>query len=176
MGDTWFAQGWKDEGMEDSQSGGRGGSGGGMYTPCTCLAILPGSCPVHTQRVVQEERMKYADQPPEFRVVSRHSPMGGVTIEVENIPNNQARRIVEDILPQVMTLYLRKSKDYDGNVMAMLKLGPKASFVDLWRKVGKLKGALWDGKQMVGEQADEILADLVGHVLIILDEMNQDVK
>jgi hypothetical protein len=97
---------------------------------------------------------------------------GTVTLEFVNIPNEQARRIVEDVLPKVMELYLNKSKDYDGNVMALLKLGPKASFVDLWRKIGKLKGALWDEKPMVGEQADEILADCVGHILITLDEMN----
>lgn len=93
------------------------------------------------------------------------------TYTISNIPNEQAMRIVKSVLPNVLELYLNKSKDYDGNVMAMLNLGPKASFVDLWRKVGKLKGALWDGRPMVGEQADEILADTVGHVLIILDEM-----
>ena len=92
-------------------------------------------------------------------------------IEVENVPNEQAKRIVLHVLPKVLSLYLNKSKDYDGNVMALLKLGPKAGFVDLWRKAGKLKGALWDGKPMVGEQTDEILMDLVGHVLIILDEI-----
>lgn len=94
-----------------------------------------------------------------------------VTYEIRNIPNDQAQRIVQEVLPKVLELYLNKSKDYDGNVMAQLNLGPKASFVDLWRKVGKLKGALWDDRKMVGEQADEILMDLVGHVLIILDEM-----
>lgn len=99
---------------------------------------------------------------------------GTVTLEFINIPNEQSRRIVERILPSVMELYLNKSKDYDGNVMALLKLGPKASFVDLWRKIGKLKGALWDGRAMAGEQADEILADCVGHILITLDEMNNE--
>jgi hypothetical protein len=82
-------------------------------------------------------------------------------------------RIIQDILPKVAELYLRKSRDYGGNVMAMLKLGPKASFVDLWRKVGKLKRCLWDGEPMQGEQTDEILMDCVGHILITLDEMSQ---
>jgi hypothetical protein len=92
------------------------------------------------------------------------------TYEFQNLPNEQAIRVVNDILPEVIELYLSKSRDYGGNVMDMLKLGPKASFVDLWRKVGKLKRAIWDEQPMVGEQPDEILSDLVGHVLIILDE------
>jgi hypothetical protein len=96
-----------------------------------------------------------------------------VSYEISNIPNEQAMRIVLEVLPKVLRLYLSKSRDYNGNVMAMLKLGPKASFVDLWRKVGKLKSALWDDQPMQGEQADEILADCVGHILITLDEMNQ---
>lgn len=96
-----------------------------------------------------------------------------ITYEIQNIPNEQALRIIQTILPKVMELYLSKSRDYGGNVMDLVKLGPKASFVDLWRKVGKLKRALWDDQPMVGEQADEILADCVGHVLITLDEMKK---
>lgn len=102
-----------------------------------------------------------------------HDSRDDAVYEINNVPNEQAARIVRNILPKVLELYLNKSKDYNGNVMAMLKLGPKASFVDLWRKVGKLKTALWDEQPMVGEQPDEILADLVGHVLIILDEIQQ---
>lgn len=96
-----------------------------------------------------------------------------LTLEIDRIPNDQAMRIVRDVLPKVLELYLNKSRDYGGNVMDMINLGPKASFVDLWRKVGKLKRALWDEQPMVGEQADEILMDLIGHILIILDGMNR---
>jgi hypothetical protein len=111
----------------------------------------------------------------EIRVTAADDRVNGILrIEVENAPNDQAKRIVLSVLPKVLSLYLNKSKDYDGNVMAMFNLGPKACFVDLWRKVGKLKGALWDGRPMVGEQADEILMDLVGHTLIILDELWTD--
>lgn len=108
----------------------------------------------------------------EIRVTAIDDRVAGVLrIEVENVPNPQAKRIVISVLPKVLSLYLNKSKDYDGNVMSLLRLGPKAGFVDMWRKMGKLKSALWDGKAMVGEQVDEILMDLVGHVLIILDEI-----
>lgn len=93
--------------------------------------------------------------------------------EFLNVPNEQAMRIVSSILPKVVELYLNKSRDYDGSLGDMIGLGPQAAFVDIWRKVGKLKLALWDGRDMVGEQVDEILADLVGHVLLVLDGLNQ---
>ena len=96
-----------------------------------------------------------------------------VTYEFQNIPNDQAKRIIQEVLPGVLELYLSKSRDYGGNVGDMIGLGAKATFVDIWRKVGKLKRALWDGQKMIGEQTEEILADLVGHVLIILDGMKR---
>jgi hypothetical protein len=151
--------------------------------PNTGFPIIGGSCVkcgepatshIHDMGTDMKKRQKLT--PVEVAALPLVSKLnhqdGTVTLEFVNIPNEQARRIVESILPRVMELYLNKSKDYDGNVMALLKLGPKASFVDLWRKIGKLKGALWDEKPMVGEQADEILADCVGHILITLDEMN----
>lgn len=95
------------------------------------------------------------------------------TYEFQNVPNDQAARIIQDVLPGVLELYMSKSRDYGGNVGEMIGLGAKATFVDIWRKVGKLKRAMWDGQKMVGEQVDEILADLVGHVLIILDGMKR---
>lgn len=92
-------------------------------------------------------------------------------LEIENIPNEQAMRIVKDVLPKALALYLNKSKDYGGNVGDLAKLGPKSMFVDIWRKVGKLKRSLWDGAPLVGEQNEEIIQDLIGHCLIILDDL-----
>lgn len=96
-----------------------------------------------------------------------------ITYEFQNIPNEQALRVIQGVLPGVLELYLGKSRDYGGSLGDMIGLGTKAAFVDIWRKVGKLKRAMWDGQKMVGEQVDEILADLVGHVLIILDGMKR---
>lgn len=94
--------------------------------------------------------------------------------DIENIPNEQAMRVVHDILPKVLELYLKKSKDYGGNVSHDApggNLGPRALFPDMWRKMGKLRRSLWEGKELQGEQTEEILMDLVGHVLIVLDEL-----
>lgn len=94
-------------------------------------------------------------------------------LEFENIPNEQAKSIVMDILPKAMELYLKKSKDYGGNVMDRFGLGQKAAIPDMARKFGKLIDAIWCDKPLEFEQPDEILMDLIGHILIILDQRSQ---
>ena len=93
-----------------------------------------------------------------------------VSYEFQNVPNDQAMRILEDILPKALELYLRKSKDYGGNVMDRFGLGQKAAIPDMARKFGKLIDAIWLDKPLNFEQPDEILMDLLGHILIILDQ------
>lgn len=148
------------------QGHGHGGNGGGYYGVSIGMAgpNIPGTS-------VSSKHLEILDQPGVW--VEKLSDKE-VKYEFQNIPNEQAMRIVTDVLPKVIELYMKKSRDYGGNVMSMLKLGPKASFVDLWRKVGKLKRCLWDGEPMQGEQTDEILADCIGHILITLDEMNNE--
>lgn len=97
-----------------------------------------------------------------------------VTYEIHNIPNKQAMRIVQDILPKALDLYLKKSKDYGGNVMDRFNLGQKAAIPDMARKFGKLIDAIWRDQPLQFEQPDEILMDLIGHILIILDQRAQD--
>lgn len=96
-----------------------------------------------------------------------------VTFEICNIPNEQAMRVVLDVLPKSMELYLQKSKDYGGNVMDRFGLGQRAAIPDMARKFGKLIDNIWHGKPLAFEQADEILMDLIGHILIILDQRSQ---
>jgi len=96
-----------------------------------------------------------------------HHTLGLITIEVANPPTHQAERILLGVLPKVLELFLNKNKDY-GDDFDEFKLGAKGQFVDIWRKVGKLKLALWDGKELAGEQVPEIMMDLIGHLLLAL--------
>ena len=128
----------------------------------------PGS---RSYQTVDKNKALSIAKEPDVTVIKHEKEHDVVSLEFTNIPNEQAYEIITTVLPNVMQLYMSKSRDYGGNVMAMLRLGPKASFVDLWRKVGKLKRALWDGEPMKGEQPDEILADCVGHILITMHEM-----
>lgn len=92
------------------------------------------------------------------------------TLEITNIKTQSGQHILMEVLPRVLELFLVKNQDY-GDDMGAMRLGPKGQFVDIWRKVGKLKRSLWDGEKMNGEQSDEMLMDLVGHVLLSLSDM-----
>jgi hypothetical protein len=86
----------------------------------------------------------------------------------ENIPDH-AVDIIQEILPKALELYLRKTKDYGGLSGG---LGPKAPFVDMWRKMIKLKKGLWDDEDLGFEQPEEIIKDFIGTTLNILGEMH----
>ena len=83
----------------------------------------------------------------------------------------QAEHILHDVLPRVIELFLLKARDYsreDGLNWAEV-LGDKAQFVDLWRKIGKLYNGMWEGRDMHGESVEEIVMDMIGHGLLIIE-------
>ena len=110
--------------------------------------------------------------------VTRHSEQdatGKVTefnLRIENPGSEQVGHVLHDILPRVLELFLQKAEDYsrasDGFNWANV-LGDKAQFVDMSRKMGKLYSGLWEGKRLQGEQVEEIVMDLIGHCLLILE-------
>ena len=110
----------------------------------------------------------------EIRVTPINRP-GQIEITIDNPPTVAAQQILMNVLPEVLRLFLAKNKDY-GDEMGVMRLGPKGQFVDIWRKVGKLKGALWDGKELAGEQVPEIMMDLIGHLLLALNDMDLDLQ
>lgn len=99
-----------------------------------------------------------------------------VRLEIDNIPTQEAVEICKYILPDVLEAFLKKNRDYGDSTYGAnaMRLGPKAQFVDIWRKVKKLKRAIWDGEQLHGEQPEEILQDFLGHVLLALLDYRKD--
>ena len=87
------------------------------------------------------------------------------TYEFQNIPTNQANVIVRELLAPMLERFLSKNADY-GDCFDGMSLGPKAEFVRMWNKFGKLKQVLWDGKTLEYEQVTEVLDDLLGHILL----------
>jgi hypothetical protein len=79
-------------------------------------------------------------------------------------------RIMHCALPLAVARFAEKSLDYGDNAA---NLGIKGQFSDINRKFGKLKRALWDGQELVGEQPDEILQDMIAHCLLALDMLEQ---
>lgn len=85
-------------------------------------------------------------------------------------------RLLIQHLPHVIQLFRSKARDYSDNsgVFTADLLGSRGQFGDIWRKIPKLKKALWDGEELAGEQAEEILADLIGHCMLAIDYLASD--
>ena len=73
--------------------------------------------------------------------------------------------MVNRILPELVTRFREKSSDY-GEVFR--ELGLAGQYSDMHRKMHKLRIAMWEDQALKGEQADEILSDLFGNILISL--------
>jgi hypothetical protein len=83
--------------------------------------------------------------------------------------------IRDHLLPEWWNLFVAKAADYnDGPAENHKVLGIKGQFGDMWRKVGKLKKALWDGKPLATEQPREITFDLISHCLLTVAMMDEE--
>lgn len=73
-------------------------------------------------------------------------------------------------VPAWLENFRRKASDYNStDLEPHTILGERGQFADIWRKVWKLKKALWDGEKLTGEQPEEILEDLISHCFLTLD-------
>lgn len=83
-------------------------------------------------------------------------------------------RIRDTWVPNWLKGFELKSRDYNSIQTGWEPhevLGVKGQFADLWRKVGKLKKALWDDETLEGEQPLEIIDDLISHLFLTRDLM-----
>lgn len=69
------------------------------------------------------------------------------------------------IIPEVLKRFNFKDQDYGD---AFKLLGEKGQFSDINRKFWKLYNAIWLGRELVGEQPDEIAEDIIGHCLLLI--------
>ena len=89
-------------------------------------------------------------------------------VQYTNHDPEQVIALIEQDLPEFLELFISKSREYgDDNKFV---LGSRGQFADMWRKFGKLKTGMWDGKesQLTSEGVDEILLDLIGHCFLTL--------
>jgi len=79
------------------------------------------------------------------------------------------------ILPELVEQFRSKARDYeaDGQFTADA-LGSQGQFADIWRKILKLKAAMWDGKKLRYEGPEEILADLFGHTVLSINYLRSE--
>lgn len=92
-----------------------------------------------------------------------------VTFTMEEKDGQELRAIFLEQLPQWAELFARKNSEY-GDTSSMT-LGPRGQFSDMYRKIIKLKRAMWDENEsiLVSEGMDEILRDLIGHAFLALN-------
>jgi hypothetical protein len=79
--------------------------------------------------------------------------------------------IVGTLLPEWLEQFRGKQGDYKDDAN---RLGVKGAFVDIHRKEGKVKRALWDGHELKGEQPREILLDLIGHCFLTIAAIDNE--
>jgi hypothetical protein len=81
-----------------------------------------------------------------------------------------AQYIMDHLLPEWKDLFLRKHYGY-GEMHALdgKEFGMKAQYLDIHRKVRKLRRAFWDGEPIGDEDPKEVLLDLIGHCFLSLD-------
>lgn len=85
---------------------------------------------------------------------------------------SRAHTILATIIPEFVGKFVEASAHY-GDTNADV-LGIAGQFGDIWRKIGPLKRALWEGKQLTREQPREILMDLIGHALLTIEMLDRD--
>lgn len=97
-------------------------------------------------------------------------------IDLESDDSARLREIVLEELPAFLELFAKKSKEYgDSNPDV---LGPRGQFSDIWRKIGKLKTGMWEGREdlLTSEGVDEVLRDLIGHCFLALSQRRRGVE
>lgn len=84
---------------------------------------------------------------------------------------NDHEYIDQKLIPEVIER-MRESRLQYGD--AHQTLGPAGQFADIWRKVGPLKLALWEGKTLPREGPREICMDLIGHCLLTIAMLDDE--
>lgn len=106
-----------------------------------------------------------------------------IVIRIDFPPTEQAAGIFKEQLPEWINNFMIKNAEYAGvngsgeEVNNSKFLGAKGQFADIWRKIWKLKSAIWDGKIMNFESPREMLGDVIGHsflTIVAIDEENNE--
>ena len=77
------------------------------------------------------------------------------------------------LIPQVTEHMARGEAHYGPDNHS--ELGLPGQFSDIYRKIGPLKRALWEGKTLAREQPREICLDLIGHCLLTIAMLDHEV-
>lgn len=76
----------------------------------------------------------------------------------------RARTILTDLMPGWVEKFITASLHYGDDNSDVL--GIAGQYAEIWRKVGPLRRAMWEGKVLTREDPYTILLDLVGHAFL----------
>lgn len=85
-------------------------------------------------------------------------------------PVTEDAQYVLEVLPDIIAQFLTKNVKY-AKVEVGYDLGAKGIIPDLNRKLGILVARLWDESPTSGEETDEVIGDMIGHLLLMLAKM-----
>lgn len=74
--------------------------------------------------------------------------------------------IVTEAMPALLSKFLEKNRKY-AEVEEGYALGDKGIIPDLNRKLGILVDRIWLNNPSVGEDTDEVIDDMIGHLLLL---------
>jgi len=95
---------------------------------------------------------------------------GELIITPEESDSEELAGIIRQDFPIWLAAFAAKNAEYQDGIGTAFTLGERGQFSDIYRKVMKLKVALWDGheERLTSEGVVEILRDLVGHLFLAL--------
>lgn len=101
----------------------------------------------------------------------QHPQQRAWTQLIPGVGTAMARRIVDKHLPKALEHFLQRNAEYGDD--DDFNLGTKGQYVDISRKVQKLKRRWWEDEEYgAGEESDEVIVmELIGHLLMALDMM-----
>lgn len=94
-----------------------------------------------------------------------------VVVDNNSWPTHAAEYICLKIVPEWQELFLKKNADYGDNSD---DLGVRGQFSDIHRKLKKLRRGLWEGQKLTGEQPREICLDLIGHLFLTIQMIDEE--
>lgn len=113
------------------------------------------------------------------RTIEEDKVDGGMLLTIQVIDKEKyralgprARTILDQLLAEFTNKFIEASAHYGDSNAGVL--GTRGQFADIWRKIGPLKLALWEGQELTREQPDEILLDLIGHCFLTLEMLRRD--
>lgn len=99
-----------------------------------------------------------------------------LVLPFRNVPNTNACRYIfgDEIQPSRLgewaALFVKKQIDYGDGAD---DLGLEGQYAELHRKITKLRRAMWEGHELVGEPLREVLMDLIGHCFLSMMYIDQ---